>query len=120
MTFPRSGAMNVAKSEVLINLEFVERNYLKLRKSGVNEGLRLVDNTGTVLFPVTGSETRYTCARQQITSETLRRFTCTTTSLSPFLLIHSKDAETSETIPMALFKTKSSIYWRNHGLLSKN
>ena len=111
--------MNV-ESVVLINLESVERNFLRLRKSGVDEALRLVDNTGTVLFPVTGSETRYISARQQITSETLKRFTCTTTSLSLFLLINSEDTETSETIPMAPFKTISSIYRPNHGLLSKN
>ena len=54
--------MNVVESEVLINLDSVERNHLKLRKSGVDEALRLVDNTGIVLFPVTGSETRYTSA----------------------------------------------------------
>ena len=41
--------MNVVKSEVLINLESVERNYLKSRKSGVDEAWRLVDNTGIVL-----------------------------------------------------------------------
>ena len=62
--------MNVVEREELINLESVERNYLKLRKSGVDEALRLVDNTGTALFPVTGSETRYTSPRQLITSET--------------------------------------------------
>ena len=41
MTF--STGLNVVESEVLINLESVERNYLKLRKSGVDEALRLVD-----------------------------------------------------------------------------
>ena len=75
--------MNVVESGVLINLESVERNYLKLRKSGVDEALCLVDNKLPVLFPVTGSETRYPSARQLITSETLRRFTCTDSS--PFL-----------------------------------
>ena len=45
--------MNVVKSEVLINLESVERNYLKLRKSGVDKALRLVDDTRKLLFPVT-------------------------------------------------------------------
>ena len=69
--------MNVVESEVLINLESVERNHLKLRKSGVEEALRMVDNTGTVLFPVIGSATRYTSARQLITLEILKRFTCT-------------------------------------------
>ena len=68
--------MNVVESKMLINLESVERNELKLRKSGVDEALRLVDNTSTVLFPVTGSETRYTSARQPIPSETLKRFAC--------------------------------------------
>ena len=37
--------MNVVESEVLFNLESVERNCLKLRKSGVDKGLLLVDNT---------------------------------------------------------------------------
>ena len=105
--------MNVVKSEVLINLESVERNYLKSRKSGVDEALRLVDNA--VLFPVTESETRYT----SIPSETMRRFTCTTSSLSLFLSIRSKDSDISETIPMAPFKTIPSICRRSHGLLSK-
>ena len=68
------------ESKVLINLDFAERNHLRLRKSGVDEGLRLVDNTGIVLFPVT----RYTSARQLITSETLKRFTCTGSSLFLF------------------------------------
>ena len=45
--------MNVVESKMLINLESVERNHLRLRKSGVDEALRLVDNTGIVLFPVT-------------------------------------------------------------------
>jgi len=71
--------MNAVEGEVLINLESVERNHLKLRKSGVDEASRLVDNKLPVLFPVTRSETRYTSARQHtgIPSETLRRFTCT-------------------------------------------
>ena len=112
--------MNVVESKMLINLESVERNYLKLRKSGADEALRLVDNSGTVLFPVTRSETCYTNARQPIPSETLKRFSCTGSSLSLFLSIHSKDAETSETIPIAPFKTISSICRRSHGLLSKN
>ena len=73
--------MNAVESKVLINLESVERNYLK---SGVNEALCLVDNTSTVLFPVTGSETRYTKARQVITSATLKRFACTGSSLFLF------------------------------------
>ena len=76
--------MNVVEREVLINLESVERNHLKLRKSGVDEALRLVDNTGIVLFPVAGSETRYTSARNLITSETLKRFSCTGSSLFLF------------------------------------
>ena len=62
--FLLSAVMNVVEREELINLESVERNYLKLRKSGVDEALRPVDNTGAVLFPVTGSETCYTSARQ--------------------------------------------------------
>ena len=40
--------MNVVESGVLINLESVERNYLKLRKSGVDEASRLVDNQSHV------------------------------------------------------------------------
>ena len=88
--------MSVVEREELINLESVERNYLKLRKSGVDEALRL---TIPVLFPVTGSETRYTSTRQLIASVTLKRFSCTGSSLSLFILIYSKDAETPETIP---------------------
>ena len=41
MTF--STGLNVVESEGLINLESAERNYLKLRKSGVDEALRLVN-----------------------------------------------------------------------------
>ena len=68
--------MNV-ESRMLVNFESVERSCLKLRKSGVDEALRLVDNTGTVLFPVTRSETRYT-------GETPKRFSCTGSSLFLF------------------------------------
>ena len=37
--------MDAVESEVLINLEPVERNYLKSKKSGVDKALRLVNNT---------------------------------------------------------------------------
>ena len=43
--FPLSTAMNAVESEVWTNLESVEHNYLKSRKSGVNTALRLVDNS---------------------------------------------------------------------------
>ena len=43
----------VVESKVLINLDSAERNHLRLSKSGVDEALRLVDNTGKLLFPVT-------------------------------------------------------------------
>ena len=36
--------MNVVESAVLINLDSVERNHLKLRKSGVDEALRQIVN----------------------------------------------------------------------------
>ena len=53
-------AVNV-EGKVLIELESVERNNLKLGESGVDEALRL--QWLTILFPITGPETRYTNAQ---------------------------------------------------------
>ena len=71
--------MNV-ESKVLINLESVKHNYLKLRESGLDEALRLPELT--TLFLITSPEARYTNARQLFSLETLiKRFACAGISL---------------------------------------
>jgi len=53
-------AVNVER-KVLIELESVERDHLKLGKSGVDKALRLW--WLTTLFSITGPKTRYTNAQ---------------------------------------------------------
>ena len=92
MTFSIFTAVNV-ESKVLINLESVEHNYLKLGKSGVDEALRTVDNVPiTCPTLVTQIAENWFCRKLSRYSHPPLVALCWTTLVHVvfFILIHSK------------------------------